>query len=229
MLDIHFIREHPDEVRRAIELKRIDLNLDVLLAEHQAVVRMRQELDELNRERNANAKRVAGATPEEREQFIQRGRSIGAQIRESEQVLREAEARLSAMLLLVPNIPDPSAPIGGEEDAVEVRRWGTPRAQEEGLRDQLQLLDLNGWAEFERPSRIAGARNYMLKGAAVMLELALWRLALDMLSDRGLTIVTVPSVARESAFTGTGHFPTGRIRSITFRRTICISGTPEFS
>jgi seryl-tRNA synthetase len=210
VLDIHFIREHADEVRRAIELKQIDLDLDIVLAEHEAVVRRRQELDELNRERNENAKQVPSAKPEEREHFIQRGRAIGGQIREAEQVLREAEARLSEFLLLVPNIPDPSAPIGGEEDAVEVRRWGTPRAQQDGLLDQVQLLELNGWAEFERPSRVAGARNYMLKGAAVMLEMALWRLALDTLVDRGLTVVTVPSLARESAFVGTGHFPTGR-------------------
>jgi seryl-tRNA synthetase len=210
VLDIHFIREHADEVRRAIELKQVDLDLDLVLAEHEAVVRQRQALDELNRERNENAKRVPSAAPEDRQKFIERGRAIGAEIRETEQVLREAESRLSQILLLVPNIPDPSAPIGGEEDAVEVRRWGVPRTQVEGLRDQLQLLETNGWAEFERPSRIAGARNYMLKGAAVMLEMALWRLALDILADRGLTIVTVPSLARESAYIGTGHFPTGR-------------------
>ena len=207
MLDIHFIREHADEVRRAIELKQVDLDLDALLAEDRDVVRRRQQLDELNRDRNANAKRVASATAGEREELITHGRALGGEIRGVEQSLREAEARLAALLLLVPNIPDPAAPIGGEDAAVEVRRWGTPREKTEALRDQVELLELNGWAEWERPSRIAGARNYMLKGAAVLLEMALWRLALDVLVSRGMTVVTVPSMARESAFTGTGHFP----------------------
>ena len=150
------------------------------------------------------------ATPEERELLIQRGRSIGGEIREAEQALRDAEAGLNELLLLVPNIPDPQAPIGGEEDAVEVRRWGATREWQPGMRDQVELLEMNGWAEFERPSRVAGARNFMLKGQAVLLEMALWRLAMDVLVSRGMTAVTVPSMARESAFLGTGHFPTGR-------------------
>ncbi len=210
MLDIHFIREHADEVRHAIEVKQVDLDLDHLLAEYQGVARRRQSLDELNRERNENAKRVPAASGGERERLIQRGREIGGQIRSAEQELREAEARLQELLLLVPNIPDPEAPIGGEEDAVEVRRWRDPPERRPWMKDQVELLEENGWAEWERPSRIAGARNYMLKGQAVLLEMALWQLAMDTLTARGFTAVTVPSMAREQAFLGTGHFPTGR-------------------
>lgn len=210
MLDVHFIREHADEVRHAIEVKQVDLDLDRLLDEYQGVARQRQALDELNRERNENAKRVPSAEPAEREALIQRGRAIGAGIRDAEQALRAAEMRLNELLLLVPNIPDPEAPIGGEEDAVEVRRWGQPRVHETWMRDQVELLEQNGWAEFDRPSRIAGARNYMLKGRAVLLEMAFWQLAMDILIERGFTAVSVPSMARESAFLGTGHFPTGR-------------------
>jgi seryl-tRNA synthetase len=210
VLDIHFIREHADDVRRAIEVKQVELDLDRLLAEHQVVVRQRQSLDELNRERNENAKRVPAASSDERPKLIERGRAIGAEIRDAEQNLRDAEGRLNELLLLVPNIPDPAAPVGGEEDAVEVRRWGTPRDLSEARRDQVELLEMNGWAEWERPSRIAGARNYTLKGQAVLLEMALWRLAMDVLVARGFTAVTVPSMAREQAFIGTGHFPTGR-------------------
>jgi seryl-tRNA synthetase len=228
MLDIHFIRDHPDEVRRAIELKEVDLDLDALLAADRSVVQQRQQLDELNRDRNANAKQVASCPPAEREPLIQHGREIGGEIRTAEQRLREAEARLSALMLLVPNVPDPAAPVGGEEAAVEVRRWGTPRPWAEGLKDQIELLERNGWAEFERPSRVAGARNYMLKGAAVVLEMALWRLALDTLIARGLTVVTVPSMARESAFLGTGHFPTGRDQVYYLQEDdLYLSGTAE--
>ena len=170
MLDIHFIREHPDEVRRAVALKEVDLDLDGLLAVDRDVVHQRQQLDELNRDRNANAKRVASATPDERQNLIEYGRALGGQIKEAEQALRESETRLSGLMLLVPNIPDPAAPVGGEEAAVEVRRWGEPKSTWEGMRDQVELLELNGWAEWERPSRVAGARNYMLKGAAVVLK-----------------------------------------------------------
>lgn len=228
MLDIRFIREHADEVRRAIEVKQVDLDLDRLLGEHQAVVRQRQSLDDLNRERNDNAKKVPAATPEERPKLIERGRAIGAEIRDAEQSLREAEARLNEILLLVPNIPDPEAPVGGEDDSVEVRRWGEPRERYDGMRDQVELLELNDWAEWERPSRIAGARNYMLKNQAVLLEMALWRLAMDTLAERGFTPITVPSLAREQAFIGTGHFPTGRDQAYYLQDDdLYLSGTAE--
>jgi seryl-tRNA synthetase len=228
VLDIRFIREHADEVRRAIEVKQVDLDLDRLLGEHQAVVRQRQSLDDLNRERNDNAKKVPAATPEERPKLIERGRAIGAEIRDAEQSLREAEARLNEILLLVPNIPDPEAPVGGEDDSVEVRRWGEPRGRYDGMRDQVELLELNDWAEWERPSRIAGARNYMLKNQAVLLEMALWRLAMDTLAERGFTPITVPSLAREQAFIGTGHFPTGRDQAYYLQDDdLYLSGTAE--
>jgi seryl-tRNA synthetase len=228
VLDIRFIREHADEVRRAIEVKQVDLDLDRLLGEHQAVVRQRQSLDDLNRERNDNAKKVPAATPEERPKLIERGRAIGAEIRDAEQSLREAEARLNEILLLVPNIPDPEAPVGGEDDSVEVRRWGEPRERYDGMRDQVELLELNDWAEWERPSRIAGARNYMLKNQAVLLEMALWRLAMDTLAERGFTPITVPSLAREQAFIGTGHFPTGRDQAYYLQDDdLYLSGTAE--
>ena len=210
MLDIRLIRERPDEVRRAIELKQVDLDLDRLLAEDRTVTDLRRRLDQLNQDRRTNARQTSSASGAEREQLILRGRAIGEEVRTAEQELREAEARLHDLELLVPNIPDPSAPIGGEDAAVEVRRWGEPQAFEFTPLDQIQLLEQNGWAEFERPARIAGARNYMLRGAAVFLEMALWRFALDQLAARGLTIVSVPSLARESAFLGTGHFPGGR-------------------
>jgi seryl-tRNA synthetase len=96
------------------------------------------------------------------------------------------------------------------------------------MRDQVELLELNDWAEWERPSRIAGARNYMLKNQAVLLEMALWRLAMDTLAERGFTPITVPSLAREQAFIGTGHFPTGRDQAYYLQDDdLYLSGTAE--
>lgn len=210
MLDIRFIREHPEDVRRAIALKAVDLDLDLLLSEDERRRELSGRLDELNAERRRSAEQTRKASAEEREALIARGRQIGEQVRTAEQDLRETEARLRDLMLLVPNIPDPAAPVGGEEAAQEVRRWGEPPHFDGPPLDQLQLLEQNGWAEFERPSRVAGARNFMLKGEAVLLEMALWRFALDRLIGAGFQVLSVPSMAREAAFTGTGHFPTGR-------------------
>ena len=210
MLDIRFIREHPDEVRRAIELKEVELDLDQLLAADQQRRELQGRVDELNAERKKNADETRRAAADERRQWIDRGRALGEQVAAAEQALRDTEARLNDLMLLVPNIPDPNAPIGGENAAVEVRRWGEQPSFEFAPKDQVELLETNGWAEFERPSRVAGSRNFMLKGAAALLEMALWRFALDRLVAQGFQPITVPSLAREFAFTGTGIFPTGR-------------------
>jgi seryl-tRNA synthetase len=210
VLDIRFIREHPDEVRRAIELKQVDLDLDQLLDADQRRRELQGRVDDLNTERRRNADETRKAAADERQQWIDRGRAIGEQVAATEQELRETESRLNALMLLVPNIPDPNAPIGGEEAAVEVRRWGEQPRFDFQPKDQVALLEANGWAEFERLSRIAGSRNFMLKGAAVLLEMALWRFTLDQLVARDFLPITVPALARESAFVGTGIFPTGR-------------------
>ena len=182
MLDMKIIREQPDVVRHAIAVKQVDLDLDELLAADRVVHELGQQIQTLREERNANAKAMPRTAPEERQALIERGRAIGEALKALEPQLREAEARRYELLLRVPQIPSPDAPIGtSEADNVEIKRWGEPPDFAFPPCDHVQLLEMHGWAELVRVGEIAGSRSYILKNEMVLLEMALWRYALDTL------------------------------------------------
>lgn len=211
MLALQFIRDNVEAVRRAIQVKQVDLNLDDLLAADEEARGLRSRIQKLQEERNTNADNTRKASGEQRQGFIARGRVIAEELKALEPSQREAEERLQALLWLVPNIPAADVPVGAsEDDNVELRRWGQQPVFSFTPLDHVALLDRHGWADFERVARVAGSRSYSLRGDMVLLEMALLHFALDKLQGRGFTLVSLPSMARESALFGTGHFPSGR-------------------
>jgi seryl-tRNA synthetase len=115
------------------------------------------------------------------------------------------------LLYLVPNIPDPSAPIGKDEsDNVPIRWWGKIPAFDFEPRDHYTLMQELDMVDIERGVKIAGARSYILKNDAARLELALMNFAQDRMVRKGFTPLIVPAMAREFCFIGNGQFPKGR-------------------
>ncbi|HYP89078.1 MAG TPA: serine--tRNA ligase [Polyangiaceae bacterium] len=211
MLDLKQIRENPDQVRRAIADKRAAVDLDALLAADQRSLGLSRQLQELQEKRNANAKLIPKASATERPALIAEGRRVGDEIAALKPSIDAAELELRGLLLLVPNIPAESAPRGeSEADNVVVKTVGAPTHFDFEPLDHVALLEKHGWADLARVAKVAGSRSYSLKGDAVLLEQSLLRFALDRLTERGFTPISVPSFASEAAFVGTGHFPTGR-------------------
>jgi seryl-tRNA synthetase len=230
VLDTDFIVENPDVVRRAIEQKRIDLDIDALLAAVRDTKQTLLAVEELRRQRNALSKQAGRASPEERAQLIEQSRTVGEKLKGDEEELRARQDALRSLLLQVPNIPAADEPVGSNEsDNVELRRVGNPPTFDFEARDHVELLELNGWAELARIGQVAGSRSYALRGEAALLELAVLRLALDMITARGFVPVTLPSMAREAAFSGTGHFPAGREDVYQVEDDLYLSGTSEVS
>ncbi|KGQ21302.1 serine--tRNA ligase [Thermus filiformis] len=228
MLDLRYIRTHPEEVRKAIALKGIPLDLDALLALDQEVLRLKQELQALQERRNQNAKRVPKAPPEEREALIAEGRALGERIKALEEALRAKEKELEALLLQVPQLPWPGAPVGPDDSAnVEVRRVGTPPEFPFAPLDHVALMEKNGWWE-PRISKVSGSRSYALRGDLALYEVALLRFALEFVARKGFVPMTLPSYARAFAFYGTGHFPAGRDQVWAIQDTdLYLTGTAE--
>jgi seryl-tRNA synthetase len=222
------IAANPDVVKRAIEAKGIDLNLGELLSAHEESKKLILEVEALRHERNILSKQIPAIPASERPQTIAESKQIGEKLKKLEPVLREQQERVDRLLLLVPNIPGPDEPVGPDEASnVEVRRWGEPPAFAFAPRDHLELLDLHNWGDAERVGRIAGSRSYALKGEAAQLEAALWRFACDALVQRDFALVHMPSLAREAAFIGTGHFPVGREDVYQVEDDLFLSGTAE--
>ena len=229
MLDIKFIRENPEQVKKAVDEKGEPIDIDYLLEVDEEVKKLKIRLQELNTQRNSNAKQIPKASPDERPGLIERGREIGAQIDKVRPSLKEREDLLGRLLSITPSIPDPAAPRGtSEEDNVEVKRHGEKPNFSFEAKDHVKLLEQNSWAEFKRIAKICGSRSYGLRDATVWLEMALHRFALDTLYAKNFTLISTPALVREEALHGTGHFPMGRDQVYHLKEDeLFLSGTSE--
>lgn len=211
MLDLKFIRENAEAVATAAKQKRTGLDVEELLRVDQEVLTLKRKSQALNEEKNANAKKMKGATAEERETIISRGREVGQEIESLKPAVEEAEARLQQLLYLVPMIPSADTPIGPDDSGnVEAYQWGKKPEFSFKPKDHVELLNKNNWAELERIAKVSGSRSYALKGQLVILESAILMYAMQKLVQKGFTPIQVPAMAREFAFIGTGNFPTGK-------------------
>ena len=162
------------------------------------------ELEGLRAEQNeANTRIRAASDAEEREREIAAMREVAARAKELERELGTVEEELQAALAPLPNLPDPSAAPGPEDELV--RTVGEPRAFEFQPRDHLELAGPR--IDMERAARLSGARFAYLIGDLVLLELALVRWALEKLRGHGFEPVIPPVLVREQALYGTGFLP----------------------
>jgi seryl-tRNA synthetase len=211
MLDIAFIRQNPDLVRAAIKNKRFDLDLDELLAADKARREITATIDLRRARKNEIGALIPKASKEERPALVEEGKQVRTDIEELEPKLAEAKKTFDDLMLRVPSIPRPEVPIGkGEEDNVEIRRVGTPRKFDFEPKDHVALMTSMNLVNWDGPRKFAGGRSYALTGLGAILELAVTRMAIDILVKRGLTMVVPPVMVKERAMQGTGFFPTGR-------------------
>lgn len=228
MLDLKFIKENQEIVQKAIRLKKANLNLQELLLCEAQVASCRKKIEILQTERNANAKKVAQSSKEERGDLILKGREIASKIEQLNPILSNLEQRLRDYLLLVPNIPAKEAPIGENEDFnIEVKKWGEAPVFDFPSLSHTEILQKNQWAE-ERISEVCGSRTYALKNEMVLLEMALLQFALRKARSKGFELITLPSLVRDFALYGTGHFPEGE-EQVYFlpKDNLYLSGTAE--
>ena len=227
MLDMDFIVQNPAVVKHAIDVKNVDLDLEMVLAKYGDVKALLTEVEELRRDRNVLSKQAGKADPSEREELIAQSREVGAKLKEIEPNLRERQDELRELLLRVPNIPGEEEPIGPDEESnVELRTWGEKPEFGFEARDHVDLMELHGWA-VPTIGNLAGSRSYALRGELALLEMSLWRFAIDYMVKQGFTPMALPSFAREAAFVGTGHFPGSREEVYQLEDDLFLAGTAE--
>ncbi|GHO92110.1 serine--tRNA ligase [Reticulibacter mediterranei] len=215
MLDLSFIRNHPDAVKEAARLKNNPIDIDALLALDQAVLTLQREVEEARAQQNQLSKRIQQASKEKnvelRTTLLAEAKGLAELIKEKEPQLTKLQEDRHQFLLLVPNIPDPSAPIGKDEnDNVPFKYWGEKPSFDFEPLDHYDLMQKLNMVDIERAVKVAGSRSYVLKGDAARLELALMNFALDRIASKGFTPLIVPAMAREDCFIGNGQFPKGR-------------------
>ncbi len=213
MLDLHFIRTNPEMVKEAARLKNNDIDIDTLLELDRQVVALQKQVDDGRTQQKQISKRMqqAGKDKEQRDKIIAEGKELSEYVKSLEPRLNEITEQRHEMLLLVPNIPDPSTPIGkSEEDNVPFRYWGEKTTFDFEPLDHYALMQKLDMVDIERGVKVAGARSYILKNDGVRLELALINFAIEQISQKGFSPMIVPAMARDFAFVGNGQFPKGR-------------------
>jgi len=221
LIDLRAARADPEGFRDALERKGAAEAFDELLA---ADERWR-ELETRASELRSRTKIKGKPTPEQLEQL----RELKAELQGVEAEHEEAATRRQELLDRVPNPPDPSAPDGAtDEDAVELRRVGEPPSFSFKPKDHLDLAAGHEWIDLERAARVSGARFAYRVGEVALVELALYRFALDRLVAKGFVPVLPPVLVREEAMYGTGFLPTDEVNIYRIERDeLYLTGTSE--
>jgi seryl-tRNA synthetase len=220
MIDVRAARENPEAWRTALDRKGAAEDFDALMAADRRWLELVPQVDETR----AKTKLKGKPTPEQIEEL----KNVKADLARLEGELATAEEARRELLAQVPNPPDESAPDGTtDEDAEEVRRVGEPR-EGDGLRDHIDLAGEAGWIDMERGARLSGSRFAYRTGPIALLELSLYRFALDRLVGEGFVPVLPPVLVREAAMYGTGYLPTEEVNIYSVERDeLYLTGTSE--
>ena len=213
MLDLAFIREHPDEVKETLIKLNAEAPIDEILELDQQRRELLQEVEALRAERNAGSKQIGTLMREgqrsEAEALKGRMSQIGDEIAQLDDILRRVEADLREKQLWVPNMPHESVPVGpGESHNVLVRQWGEPRDLGFEPLPHWDLGETLGLIDFERGVKMSGTRFYALKGAGAALHRALINWFIDVgTQEHGYTEIYPPFMVHEEAMVGAAHLP----------------------
>ncbi|MBI5098048.1 MAG: serine--tRNA ligase [Nitrospirae bacterium] len=212
MLDIRFVRENTDKVIEALK-KRGQKN--EILNKFLEIERERRDLmrivEEQRQLRNKLSQEIGQLKKEGREAagILSEAKSVSDQITAKEEILRVLEDKAKQELLLIPNIPHESVPIGKDDaDNIEIRVWGDKPQFSFEPKNHWDIGENLGILDFERAGKIAGARFVILKGAGARLERALINFMLNLhTKEHGYTEIFPPLLVNREAMTGTGQLP----------------------
>jgi seryl-tRNA synthetase len=204
MLDLKFIRENTDLVRKAIEDRQDTAPLDEITELDQERRQKVLELESLRHQR----KQVAKVKKADKE-TIEEGRDLRTIIKGLEDEVRSLDNQLEELLLQVPNIPHPTVPVGTDEsDSIVVRSWGEPKSFDFTPTPHWKLGESLGIIDFERGVKLSGSRFYVLKGFGARLQRAIISFMLDLhTTEHGYQEVYPPFMVKRECMEGSGNLP----------------------
>lgn len=210
MLDARFVRENIDQVNEALKKRNYEFPLSHFLSIDERRIAMLKETEELRNKRNVVSEEIGRLKRQKADASsqLEEMKTVSDRIKMLDDLLRELEEDTRALLLTIPNMPDKSVPDGKDEnDNVEIRKWGAPATFDFEPLNHWDIAEPLGIIDFERASKIAGARFALMKGAGAQLERALMNFMLDLNTAKGYTEVFPPVLVNRDSMTGTGQLP----------------------
>ena len=208
MLDIQFIRDNADTVKKSTKNKNKNPDVvDNLLSVDSRRRELIVKAEALRAERNKLNELLKTARTDE---LIAKSKTLKAELENIEPELKIVEDQFSDLMLQVPNVVLDEVPVGKDEtENVVVREWGEKRTFDFKPKDHVAIAEQNGWLDLDRGSKVAGYRGYYLKGDAALLQIKLMQYALNKFVSKGYVPMIPPIVDNRQAFINTGHFPWG--------------------
>jgi len=213
MLELKFVREHLPELKQAMKNRGAAISLDEFRLHDGERRRLLTRVEELRYQRNTWSQEIGGlmkaGKAEEAQDLRARVMVINEEIKELEAQAEQHDAWIKEFLMILPNLPHATVPIGASsDDNPVVKTWGEPPVFDFKPRPHWEIGEALGILDFERAAKVTGARFALLKGAGSLLERALINFMLDLHTKKhGYLEVLPPFIANEDSMKGTGQLP----------------------
>lgn len=230
MLDIKFIRENPDVVKKGIADKQLigTVDIDKLLELDSQYLNLLRKVETHRSLKNSLSSNISKVSQEEREKLINEATKVKQELSEMEEEMKSLKAQIDSMMLWVPNPPAEDVPYGeNEEGNVVIRKVGEPKKFDFTPKDHLEIGTRLNIIDTERGAKIGGFRGYFIKNDGVLLEQAVLKYALDFMRSHGFEAMSVPWMVRPDFFVGTGYFPWGEEDHYKTQDDLALIGTAE--
>lgn len=208
MLDLKFVCENIEEVKERLSHRsgKFDLEgLGELANERKALI---QNTEQKKATKNAVSKQISTLKGDEKTAKIAEMKALGDDIKTLDARLAEVEAKISEIMLTIPNLPNKEVPIGEDsDDNLEVRKWGEPTKFDFEPKAHWDIAEQKDICDWPRASKISGARFTVYKGMGARLERAIYNFMLDTHTSNGYTEIFPPFMVNKNAMIGTGQLP----------------------
>ena len=210
MISIDLIRKEPEKVKDAMKKRGEDIDIDSIISLDLERRKVQKELDDMKAEKNRVSKLIGQYKREGKDasELFQSIKGKGEKIKELEEILKTKDKELRELLLRIPNIPHESTPVGEDETFnKEIRKWGEIRKFDFEPLPHWEIGTSLNILDFERASKIVGARFVVYRGLGAKLERALINFMLDTHIENGYTEILPPFIAKGESLYGTGNLP----------------------
>ena len=210
MLDLKYIRENLDKVKAGLEAKRAQIDLGRLLkldGDRRALI---IELDELKAQKNAANEEIGRMVKDKLDPKIRIAsmKAIASQIDAIDPVIKKIEEELHQILLMIPNLPHASVPVGSPELNKEITVWGKKPVLDFKPKTHIEIAEELDIIDFKRGTKLSGSNFILYKGLGARLERALYNFMLDLhTSKHGYKEIAPPVLVNTASMTGTGQLP----------------------
>jgi len=229
MIDIKLIRENPTAYKTACKAKNFYVDVDRLLQLDNDLRKAKTRLQEITTEKNTLGKSIPKLAGDEKQALLNKLSEFKNEEAALGEEIKRSQPEFDELMLQVPQPADDDVPFGKDDtENVEIAKWGEIRQFDFEPKDHIQLGMALDIIDVERAVRLAGTRNYFLKGAGAMLHWAILRYSIDYMVGKGYVPFAVPMLMKNEAMAGTGYYPGSEEQTYRMERDeLNLAGTAE--